>query len=81
MKQKLLKKTYKEAKKTITLGGRKYYLYSALFRTEKNFKNLIPFLKEESKNIKILLDIDSDVCLVYGTKRVLGLLKENKKAK
>ena len=71
-------KIYKKAKKTITLNGKKYYLYSATARTEKEFRNLILFLDEKPKEIKILLDINSDVCLAYGSKDILKLLKEQK---
>ena len=71
-----VEKAYKTAKKSINIGRKKYYLYCALSRTEKEFSNLIPLLKEEKNSIRILLDIDSDICLVYGSKEVLKLLKK-----
>lgn len=72
-----IKEVYNKAKKTITIDRKKYHLYCALPRTEKNFRNLIPFINEK-ENIKILLDINSDVCLVYGSNKIIKKLKKNK---
>jgi len=78
-KVKIIHKAYTKAKKRIKLDGRNYYLYEALFRKENNFKHLIPYLKEEYKNIKIILDAKSDMCLVYGSKHIIKLIKEQEK--
>ena len=61
------------------IDGKKYSLYCALFRTEKEFIGLIPYYENESDNIKILLDHKSDVCLVYGDKKILTIMKEQEK--
>lgn len=72
----IVKKAYKTAKKSIEIDRKRYYLYCALSRAEKDFNNLIPLFKEEKNSIKILLDIASDICLVYGSKEILKLLKK-----
>ena len=75
-KKQIIGKVYKNARKTLTINRKKYHLYCAVFRTEKHFRNLIPFFKDESKEIKVILDNKSDVCLGYGTKKILKLLKD-----
>ena len=69
-KAKIIHKAYTKAKNKIKIDGKAYYLHFALFRTEKNFRHLMPFKKEDSDEVKIIIDNKSDICLGYASKKL-----------